>query len=317
MKILFLADLHIHYPKKVPKEWQYNRFMMLLDEVNKVDCDLIILGGDTLDSSKPTSKDLELFFDFLAGLTKRTIIFEGNHEVLTKKTHILSDLESEIVRCNHNVELSGTTSYFTPPDHEDMDFDIIAYTSLNDDFPNNAKIAFTHVRGAIPPHVVPEIDLDKFSHYELVFAGDLHSHKNSQLNIHYPGSPLTTTFHRSRTTDSNGMFLIDTETKDFEWINLSHLPQLLKVTVTSKNEIVPTEYDFTMYDMEGTVDELATISGTELLDKKVNIVETKPATIDFSNINSVNEEMYYYLTNIAKVSDVDSLMKRFNNYANK
>lgn len=309
MKILFLADLHIHFPKKVPKDWQVKRFMMLVDEINKVQCDLIILGGDTLDSCKPSPEEVEVFFEFLAGLKTKTYIYSGNHEALTKKVSVLEHFIYEINRCNPLVKVITSNVM--------EGFDVIDYKDLHKDFPYANDICFTHVRGAIPPHVIPEVSLEKFDKYKLVFAGDLHSHENSQLNIHYPGSPLTTTFHRSRTIDSNGMFLIDTEAKDFEWINLSHLPQLLKVTVTSKDEIVPTEYDFTMYDMEGTVDELATISGTELLDKKVNIVETKPATIDFSNINSVNEEMYYYLTNIAKVSDVDSLMKRFNNYANK
>ena len=46
---------------------------------------------------------------------------------------------------------------------------------------------FTHVRGEIPPHVKPEVDLDRFEDFPIVFAGDLHAHSNSQRNIVYPG----------------------------------------------------------------------------------------------------------------------------------
>ena len=57
---------------------------------------------------------------------------------------------------------------------------------------------FTHVRGEIPPHVKPEVDLDMFEDFPVVFAGDLHAHSNTQRNIVYPGSPMTTSFHRSK-----------------------------------------------------------------------------------------------------------------------
>ena len=56
---------------------------------------------------------------------------------------------------------------------------------------------FTHVRGEIPPHVVPEVDLERFDKFKTVFAGDLHAHENTQRNIVYPGSPMTTSFHRN------------------------------------------------------------------------------------------------------------------------
>ena len=59
------------------------------------------------------------------------------------------------------------------------------------------KPLFTHVRGEIPPHVKPEVDLDRFEDFPVVFAGDLHAHSNTQRNIVYPRSPMTTSFHRT------------------------------------------------------------------------------------------------------------------------
>ena len=315
MKILFLADLHIHYPKKVPKEWQYNRFMLLAEEINKVDCDLVILGGDTLDSVKPTTAELALFFDFLSKIKHRTLIYSGNHEMQTKTHSILFDLRDEITRCNSLVGIVTSTSFIDPETGKPI-FDIIDYMDIQKDVTPKSNIAFTHVRGAITPHVIPETELEKFSEYSIVFAGDLHSYQNSQLNILYPGSPLTTSFNRNRQTDANGMIMIDLADTNVEWINLSHLPQLIKKTVVSKEEIVPTEYDFTMYEMEGSIADLMGMENTDLLDKKVNNVVTKDSKLELKTL-SINEQMQLYLKEIQHLPEetISRLIRRFNKYA--
>lgn len=311
MKLLFLADLHIHFPKKVPREWQRNRYMMLSDEINNVDCDLVVLGGDTLDSTKPTTAELELFFDFLANIKNKGILFSGNHEMQTKKHSILKDLSSEISRSsNFTVAVSGNYNNY---------FDIVDYPDIQlGSFEIKNKLCLTHVRGTIEPHVKPETDLAKYAEYTLVLAGDLHSNKNSQLNILYPGSPLTTSFHRTRATDANGMYLVDTDTIDYEWLNLSHLPQLIRKTVTDAQDMQPTDYDFTIYELEGSITELAKVENSELLDKKINNIVTKDAVLDLKN-KSIETQMHLYLTQIQHLpnSEVERLIQRFNKYAAK
>lgn len=321
MKVLFLADLHIKYPKKVPKEWQRNRFMLLAEEINKTSCDLVILGGDTLDSVKPTTAELALFFDFLSKIKYKTLIYSGNHEMQTKTHSILFDLRDEITRCNSLVDVV-TSTYFIDPETGEPIFDIIDYMDIQKEVTPKSNIAFTHVRGAITPHVIPETELEKFSEYSIVFAGDLHSYQNSQLNIMYPGSPLTTSMHRTRQTDSNGMLIINIDPPnivyDSEWINLSHLPQLLKKTVTIKEEIVHTEYDFTMYEIQGSVDQLAGIENSELLDKKINNVVTKDSKLELKD-KSISEQMQSYLQEVQHLPEdtITRLLGRFNKYAIK
>ena len=78
---------------------------------------------------------------------------------------------------------------------------------------------FTHVRGEIPPHVKPEVDLDLFNDFPVVFAGDLHAHSNTQRNIVYPGSPMTTSFHRKEV--ETGYLLINSNTWTWMWDRIS------------------------------------------------------------------------------------------------
>lgn len=312
MNLLFLADLHIHFPKKVPKAWQRNRFMMLAEEINKVECDLVVLGGDTLDSAKPTTSELELFFDFLAAINHDVIIYSGNHEMQSKKHSVMWDLESEIYRCNAHYEIKvlKSGSYKC--------FDIVDYPDLHAEYLNKNKICFTHVRGAIEPHVKPEVDLAKFSKWKLVLAGDLHSNENSQLNILYPGSPLTTSFHRTRQTKANGMYLVDMHTLKPTWINLSHLPQQIKITTSNPEEMVETEYDYTIYELEGNISDLAKVQKTELLDKKINNVVQVEAKLDIKD-KPLSEQMSMYLSEIQKLpTDIATrLLTRFTKYAIK
>ena len=94
---------------------------------------------------------------------------------------------------------------------------------------DQSKPLFTHVRGEIPPHVKPEVDLDRFEDFPVVFAGDLHAHSNTQRNIVYPGSPMTTSFHRNEV--QTGYLLINPS--NWRWIwEPFELPQLLRKTVS-------------------------------------------------------------------------------------
>ena len=111
------------------------------------------------------------------------------------------------------------------------------------------------MRGEIPPHVLPEVDLDLFEKFKVVFAGDLHAHENTQRNIVYPGSPMTTSFHRSKV--QTGYLLID-EDWSWKWEPFC-LPQLIRKTVTDPNDMVPTDFDHTIYELEGDVQDLSLI----------------------------------------------------------
>lgn len=289
----------------------------MVDELNSVpDIDMIVIGGDLLDTAKPNAKEIELMFALLAKLNRKTIIYSGNHEMTNDKVlgkySVLQNFAEEISRCNPLVRV--VTSY------RSNEFDIVGYEEISNKAlasKEQSKLCFTHVRGEIKPHVKWEIDPQFFKHYDLVVTGDLHSHENSQGKFIYPGSPLTTSFHRTRAT-GNGYLIVDTNLLTWEWFSLAYLPQLIRKTVSSMEEMIEARYDWQIYEVETNVLQSRDIKKTQLLDKKIVSGFAKEAVLDLQG-TPMSQEMQLFLTDIAKLpkQDVDRLVTQFNDYQRK
>ena len=173
---------------------------------------------------------------------------------------------------------------------------------------------FTHVRGEIPPHVIPEVDLERFDKFDTVFAGDLHAHENTQRNIVYPGSPMTTSFHRNEV--QTGYLIID---DDWSWTwHQFDLPQLIRKTVEDPSEMVQTDFHHTIYEVEGDVQDLAKVKNSDLLDKKVVKREVE-ATLNLHGDMTISDELGVYLKEILSLDDnkIRNIMGVFNDYSAK
>jgi DNA repair exonuclease SbcCD nuclease subunit len=285
LRILFSADWHIKLGKRnIPDEWQRNRFLLMVDAVNAIykehNCKQHVIGGDILDVCNPSTEDLNLYFECIARLTGDVVIYTGNHEMLKNSQSCLTSLAAETSRCNPRAVV------ITEP-FRSKDYDIIDYTELHKKKwqPAMSKICLTHVRGAIDPHVKPEISLERFKEhgYDLVYSGDLHSVECCQMTptipLLYPGSPFNTSFSREIPKNKHGVFVIDTETGTHEWVELKNIPQLVRRTVDSTDKMVSDGFNRIVYELVGDVIELGKVVNSELLDKKVNTGITKDAKL--------------------------------------
>jgi len=296
--ILFTADWHIKLGQKnVPMPWACSRyelfFQQIEEAVEKHDIKLHIIGGDLFDRV-PSMDELTLYFDFVKNTKVRTIIYDGNHEATRKNKTFFDNL----IRVTN--ELNPLVEVITETYHED-NWAILPYADLHKkkSIENiDADYLFTHVRGEIPPHVTPEVDLERFDKYNLVFAGDLHAHENTQRNIVYPGSPMTTSFHRNEV--KTGYLVID-ESFNWTWHEFA-LPQLIRKTVTSADEMVQTEWHHTIYEVEGDVSDLSGVKNSDLLDKKVIRRKTE-ATLILDKEMTIEEELGEYLSYILELDE--------------
>lgn len=308
--ILFTADWHIKLGQKnVPVAWAQNRYDMFLDQLYEIDCDMHIVGGDVFDRL-PTLTELAVYFKFLKSVKVPTIIFDGNHEATKKGQTFFDYLTTVSENLNPFVEIVTKTTEYT-------DFTILPYADLHKkgeiERCEPHKPLFTHVRGEIPPHVKPEVDLERLEVFPVVYAGDLHSHSNTQRNIVYPGSPMTTSFHRSSV--DTGYLLIDSDDlTQWTWHKFK-LPQLIRKTVSTAEEMIPTEYDHTIYEIEGDLQKLSTIANSELLDKKI-VKRNTEVSINLTD-KTIEEELATYLQEVLNVTDdaLDATMEVFNAYS--
>ena len=295
--ILFTADIHIKIGQKnVPQDWAINRYQLYLNELDKVQNNIAmhIVGGDIFDRM-PSLIELSIYFDMITKITVPTLLFSGNHEA-TKKNETFFDSLAQVT-----ASLNPLASIITKT-IEYYDFTILPYNDLHKpnsiEKCNKDKPLFTHVRGEIPPHVKPEVDLDRFNDFPVVFAGDLHSHSNTQRNIVYPGSPMTTSFHRSLV--ETGYILIENDFSDWKWEPFK-LPQLIRKTVSSPDEMVPTDFHHTIYELEGDLQQLSTVANSDLLDKKIVKRDTE-VTLNLKD-KSLAEELALYLEEVLQLPE--------------
>lgn len=310
MKILFTADWHLKLGQKnVPKEWATNRYKLLFKELHKLEktVELHVIGGDLFDRL-PTLDELSLYFQYIKEVSIKTIIYPGNHEALKKNTSFLSNLKEVTKAVNPLVEIID--DYYKLGN---MDF--IPYNKLKEFDPKDfsGQTLFTHVRGEIPPHVTPEIDLAKLKKWKIVVAGDLHSHENSQKNIVYPGSPITTSFHRNPV--DTGVLLFDSNTLKYSWLKLK-MPQLIRQTVGHPDQMIKTNYHHTIYELEGDLSELVKVDkDNNLLDKKL-IKRHNDSALILNPEMTLEEELSEYLQYILGLNEkkVTEVLKVYHDY---
>ena len=297
MKILFTADIHIKLGQKnVPVEWAKNRYNLLWKQFEQLqdEADVFIIGGDVFDKL-PSMDELEIYFDLISYCNIPTIIYSGNHEAVKKSTTFMTNLAkvTNLLSSKRNVIIID--DYYSDYGIEFVPYNKLKDFEQNNPWPEGGSVLCTHVRGEIPPHVTPEVNLDIFNNWQVVLAGDLHSYENCQRNILYPGSPITTSFHRDIV--QTGVIILDTETQKHNWIKLE-LPQLIRKTVSASEAKPSTTYHHTIYQVEGDLQELSGLEDSDLIDKKV-IKRSSDVQLmldkDMTLVEEVKEYLQYIL----------------------
>ena len=315
MKILSSADIHINLHKKkdkVPYKWQKDRFMLLFDKLLELekDCDVHIISGDVFDKS-PQTDEIAIFLSYINRVTIPTYIIDGNHEATSKgktflsffaEQHTVSNKNVTFITENTNMEIMGQMFQFFP------------YTAVSkNNFPEPIQdsILVTHIRGDVPPHIKAEVDLEKLRPWKLILLGDLHyRHKHEPYDMYYPGSPLNTNFDR----EDNKCYGVDIFSFDdinsfsVDFVDLK-LPKLLRHTIGPGEEMIEDGYNHIMYEVKGSIDELAKVGQHKLLDKRIVEKSTADSTLDLKD-KSIPEELKIYLK-YAKVTDIDKVMSVF------
>lgn len=312
-KILCSADWHILlHKKKVPYDWQVARFRQMFRKLIALEqrCDVHIIAGDIFDK-KPEPDEICLFLSYINSVTIPTYIIPGNHEATRKGESFFEYFTQENAIKNENVHVftrngratvDGTSFQFFP--YGEMQIGNLP-TYVEDD------ILVTHIRGEVPPHITPEYDFSLLSPWGLCLLGDLHfNHRYGDTNCYYPGSPLNTTFDRdeSRQYGVDIYDVIDSRNYTREFVDLD-LPKLIRKKIAVGEEMLEDAINHVVYEVTGSLDQLAKIENSDLLDKKMVEKPTENSTLDLKG-KSVYEELEIYLNHI-KVADPETVLNEY------
>ena len=101
-KIIFISDIHYG------KFFRAKRLIKIVNRINKIDADIIIIGGDYLDISVESKKDVSKYlykeFEILRKLKAKVGIFTvvGNHDYFNGRDYLLNEINSSSFRLLKN-----------------------------------------------------------------------------------------------------------------------------------------------------------------------------------------------------------------------
>lgn len=318
MKILSSGDWHILlHKKKVPIDWQANRFRMFFDKIHELEkeCDIHIIAGDIFDRA-PKLDEVTLFQRFANSASIRTIIIPGNHEATKKGKSFLNHFFEKNAITNPNIEIYTKNTII---EHMRVKFQLFPYTEMQIDnlpIPKSNSILVTHIRGEVPPHITEEYDFEKLRPWNLILLGDLHfNHRYKDFPAYYPGSPMNISFDRNENREY-GVNIIDFKsTIDYEVRFLSmELPKLIRRTVkaTEATNLEKHSFNHIIYEVTGSLDEVAKVEKTDLIDKVISYKPLEDSVLNLTEVTSLNDELKLYLKH-SKIENIDKVMKEFIN----
>lgn len=313
MKILSSGDWHVNlHKKKVPYKWQENRFLQFFSKLKDLEetCDVHIISGDVFDEA-PNTDETCLVLSYLNTISIPTILIPGNHSSTQKGHSFWEDFKRDNSITNRNVFLSVENERINLNGQWFQTFPYGQVQLKNIPEYQPGDILVTHIRGEVPPHITAEFDFEKLRDWKLILLSDLHfNHKYKDYPAYYPGSPLNTTFDRDDKreygVDIITLRSVDDYTVDFH--NL-RLPKLIRRTVPVGTKMTADPVHHVIYEVTGTIDELARVEKNDLLDKKMVDKPIGDSVLDLKD-KTVIEELEIYLKYI-KVAETDTVLAEY------
>ncbi|GCD10928.1 metallophosphoesterase [Clostridium tagluense] len=103
-KIIFISDIHYG------KTFRSKRLISVVDRINKLEADIIIIGGDYLDISVKSKRDVSVYldkeFEILRNLKAKLGIYTvlGNHDYYNRKDALLNEISSSSFKLLKNTK---------------------------------------------------------------------------------------------------------------------------------------------------------------------------------------------------------------------
>jgi len=214
MLSVVFADIHIN-TSKYP-DYEERKVSLIRKAIKESKADKVVFAGDIFDRNRPSMEDIRLFYQLVEGLHKPIHIIAGNHDHTT-------------------FEFLPQTSFTYHSEITVMEDGVvyIPWTNIHDNFPDGI-ICYSHARCNVPPHIVEEVNIQKFSdRYSLTILGDIHSPMAPFDNVVYTSSPVPIHF-KAYQKNTSGYLLVDETSATYTRKYINGLAKIKIVTSALK-----------------------------------------------------------------------------------
>ena len=358
MKIVHCSDLHLgkrfsgnkDYVKKRYMDF-FNAFAAFIDKVEEIKPDVCLIAGDIFDK-KEINPDIlsktEYLFKKLKGSVKKDIIaIEGNHD----NSRILEESWLEYLQEQNILKVFYYNKDFGEKNYlkiDDINFYPVGYpgfmidealTKLSEKLnpqEKNIVIVHTGISGSINtlPGLVSTSILDLFKDKAIYIAGGhIHSFTTypKEKPYFFVSGSLEFSNIQNEKSDKKGFILFDTDTLNYEFIELEHRKRIKKDFSYTNFSNLENEFENFVKELNLTGEEILVISvslnnndyiNTENLEniaKKNGALKTHILIKNILNIGASQEnnsdlsinELEKNLINTWNISEIEKFSKNF------
>lgn len=251
VKIALVGDVHLTQSKH--KEFAANRFAALCGTISTKKYDMVIFMGDLFDRARPSLEEIQLLQFCIMKLNDRgvrTLVFDGNHEAVTKDSSTFDYLRIEGLE-------------YLPYDLLDIEgvkIHTLGYSNLSKYILlPKCDILLSHFRsnfGIIKEEISTE-EVSKKAN--IVFLGDIHQEYSPLPNVHYTSSPYGIHFSKENHKHGYVELVVNNGTYEFSRVPLD-LPNklILELDASSISKVTPNG-NLLRIKVKGTPEELESL----------------------------------------------------------
>ena len=358
MKIVHCSDLHLgkrfsgnkDYVKKRYMDF-FNAFAVFIDKVEEIKPDVCLIAGDIFDKREINpdilSKTEYLFKRLKNNVKKEIIAIEGNHD----NSRILEESWLEYLQEQNILKVFYYNRDFDEKNYlkiDDINFYPVGYpgfmidealTKLSEKLnpqEKNIVIVHTGISGSINtlPGLVSTSILDLFKDKAIYIAGGhIHSFTTypKEKPYFFVSGSLEFSNVQNEKSDKKGFILFDTDTLNYEFIELEHRKRIKKDFSYSNFSNLENEFENFVKELNLTGEEILVISvslnnndyiNTENLEniaKKNGALKTHILIKNILNIGASQEnnsdlsinELEKNLINTWNISEIEKFSKNF------
>ncbi|WP_195340103.1 exonuclease SbcCD subunit D [Fusobacterium sp. 1001295B_180824_G3] len=327
MKIVHCSDLHLGKRVSGNKDYVNKRyrdffiaFATFVDKVRELKPDICIIAGDIFDKKEINpdilSKTEYLFKQLRDSVKKEIIAIEGNHD----NARILEESWLEYLQEQNILKVFYYNKDFEEKNYlkiDDVNFYPVGYpgfmidetlTKLSEKLnPNEKNIVIVHTgisgRTNTLPGLVSTSILDLFKDKAIYIAGGhIHSFTTypKEKPYFFVSGSLEFSNIQNEKSDKKGFILFDTDTLDYEFIEIKHRKRIKKDFSYTNFSDLENEFENFVKDLNLTGEEILVISMSVNNNDYINIE-------NLENIAEKNGALktYILIKNILNIGDSD------------